>query len=1307
MRNDIGAAGAVEFGKGLAGLTQLHRFSLGENHIGDVGAAGLVKGLAMLVQLQRLDLGDNQIGDAGASALGKSLKRLTQLQHLNLQENKIGDAGAVELGNGFARLEQLQHLDLGRNQIEDAGAAALGKNLVMLTQLHRLCLEHNLICDAGASALGKSLVMLTQLQHLNLQENKIGDAGAVELGNGFARLAQLKRLSLGGNHIQGPGAAELAKGLTRLDHLQRLDLDTKPQDARGHLRVPAEVESKGWMAVIKFLKKLEDQNAGNMSVIRVILAGDSQQGKTSLRLALTDPRGLTHPIAVDNRTIAVDEGTWNAGSFTVHFWDLAGQEAYRAAQSIIASGDRSIYLLVYSPLVHLTAEVIFQQCLMPWLNLMYSVSPGARVYLVSTHLETPGQGYSASCWKQHVSQIADQVMARVMSTVKVLEGLCQKEIHSLTKKKELLQHCQTGFQMSSDASDSKRRRIGSGHRTSASSEPYYSKPGPANNCSEIQAVNDRLQIIQDASGGPKKFQILTKEVVLLDSVEGDGSSVLMFAEQLRTLIPSLPFMNYPIPKGWERLLEECKSLSTLRKQKLLANPLMELRPRDWGLSEESASDGLRFWNDLGFVRFYKGMLVLEVQWLVDIVRPLLHHDLKNVIQALCAEDPVSDNDRAVVDIRMGFECFKDKLQLLDWAEQLEEMMVLNVPLLDFLSPWSLMSHKERQAALDFLEKCHLVVQSKRPGSQSSEWMVVSRAARMKRGPVDCVEQRFKGPAVKYTTDCVIPLPPDLFSTFCAVLIQQFRTEQLLIQRVKSDYVFLSWGPEHEKSEILAFIEGNNTVILRALSMGLLIEMIQIWNDVANTRYPGSVLQCLVVFKFEKDFWSWELNDSVDSLLDILTTPGRETEPANKTVRLRDKFERKIDVQDIFSDEAFSADFEFSIADVNRQTANGGSSHVEAHQGGHGCDPMAKVFHSIFPNIDQLKFSMLEFSNLELLFRAPSVYRFDPPILFPDLNRDSKCLLASTVLHWSGHMAPVPKVSEYALTAPNQHIQVLDGLCSLISKKGITSIELVFLNMCSSYNHGSTLSRAGVPYVVCWKTSCRDEACQTFSTAFYRCLVHTGSHGSAFKEACQELVSKFCPGDPEVQNRNVGIPCLLWNDDRGVDKQWTSEQGLQGEKAWTPDWIDQALRGWREPVGEKDKGAHAGKCEKACLVAMGFSTQMPDGSGEFSVSNGGMCERGFLSEAALRVLGVGEYEELWGARGKVVSALGASNAPPVEKVREAAGNLKKAIDYRNDSIEYHKRKPQTDKRRAEVERHEEVVRVMKQTWDALNKALMGL
>jgi hypothetical protein len=60
-----------------------------------------------------------------------------------------------------------------------------------------------------------------------------------------------------------------------------------------------------------------------------------------------------------------------------------------------------------------------------------------------------------------------------------------------------------------------------------------------------------------------------------------------------------------------------------------------------------------------------------------------------------------------------------------------------------------------------------------------------------------------------------------------------------------------------------------------------------------------------------------------------------------------------------------------------------------------------------------------------------------------------------------------------------------------------NLELVFLNGCSSHALGEAVHEAGIPNVVCWETSCNDEAAQIFSTAFYK---HLQEHGKGYAQA---------------------------------------------------------------------------------------------------------------------------------------------------------------------------------------------------------------
>ena len=64
------------------------------------------------------------------------------------------------------------------------------------------------------------------------------------------------------------------------------------------------------------------------------------------------------------------------------------------------------------------------------------------------------------------------------------------------------------------------------------------------------------------------------------------------------------------------------------------------------------------------------------------------------------------------------------------------------------------------------------------------------------------------------------------------------------------------------------------------------------------------------------------------------------------------------------------------------------------------------------------------------------------------------------------------------------------------------LELVFLNGCESEALGQAVRRAGIPYVVCWRTLVENGAARPFSEAFFSAYAQ---HGCDAAEAFEQVV----------------------------------------------------------------------------------------------------------------------------------------------------------------------------------------------------------
>lgn len=77
------------------------------------------------------------------------------------------------------------------------------------------------------------------------------------------------------------------------------------------------------------------------------------------------------------------------------------------------------------------------------------------------------------------------------------------------------------------------------------------------------------------------------------------------------------------------------------------------------------------------------------------------------------------------------------------------------------------------------------------------------------------------------------------------------------------------------------------------------------------------------------------------------------------------------------------------------------------------------------------------------------------------------------------------------------------------------LKVVVLNACNTFELGYEIHRAGVPYVISWRTLVENAACSAFSAGFYHALAKGDSIGDCFAAGVLQMRAMRCTvGDPE-------------------------------------------------------------------------------------------------------------------------------------------------------------------------------------------------
>ena len=177
-------------------------------------------------------------------------------------------------------------------------------------------------------------------------------------------------------------------------------------------------------------------------MLRLLIIGMGEAGKTCLKRALMSDQGLSDEIALDDRTIAIDtHPSWKPGGDELDFtvWDFAGQPGYQTGHSPFLS-ERCLSMLVFRPDQGASAEAIFEEWVAPWLELLYAHSPGAHVLLVCTRWLSPPAGEKLEAYHGRIREICGRVSELTHARVKTCNEATKEEVRRLRDKAAKLEH---------------------------------------------------------------------------------------------------------------------------------------------------------------------------------------------------------------------------------------------------------------------------------------------------------------------------------------------------------------------------------------------------------------------------------------------------------------------------------------------------------------------------------------------------------------------------------------------------------------------------------------------------------------------------------------------------------------------------------------------------------------------------------------------------------------------------------------------------------------------------------------------------
>jgi GTPase SAR1 family protein len=500
----------------------------------------------------------------------------------------------------------------------------------------------------------------------------------------------LNRLLQSGNEISVAAACRLvACIILNSPKLTMLYLDPEPSACVRHAAwrseglplPPSDVVAKGWTVVLEFLR------AGPtvpVHELRLMLIGDGEAGKTSLKCAfVAKPHHKAKWIEKDDRTVGMVISKISfvrAGepSIKCQLCDFAGQAIYYFSHTLHFTR-RCLYVLMWTSHkfsgtesqvpVELTLDEIVSP-LKRWLQLLAANVPEASVLLVGTHCRVEPEKFESM--RPLVEMNVHDEMERLRDIAEVegaatREVLKQQQALAKTLRDQILSELSgSGLQLTVP------RRLQLADVEKFDKELKETAPRSKRGLrvkstlllrtvKQLTRTQERLRRIHgvydgsvpEASAPLASLKLVNQRSFAVDSIEGVGVAELLEAIEATCRDSHvLPFMGEAVPLSWLQVADALQeqeqrlqpqqqvALNSIRNcvislsdaVKKVRALLQTLPDADTGLArrldDEGVRSSLKFWSLLGRMFVYEEYFLLDPRFLVDLLKPLVHHNVK-------------------------------------------------------------------------------------------------------------------------------------------------------------------------------------------------------------------------------------------------------------------------------------------------------------------------------------------------------------------------------------------------------------------------------------------------------------------------------------------------------------------------------------------------------------------------------------------------------------------------------------------------------------------------------------------------------
>lgn len=319
----------------LKELLHLQHLFLNDNNISNIAPLG------KLTNLITVDISDNLCTDIDV------VRNLYQLKHLKLNNNK-----KVKNYDVLKELPSLEDLSISKNSISDFSVVN------NLQNLKKINISHNKIKDflITKSLLGLNWLNLSNnnienideikkilnLNYLDLSHNKINDINCLQ------NLKYIKSLYVTNNQISDiKGILHLIRGgvPVKWNWFTENSICVKNNP---FVIPPIEIVKQGNEAILRYFEEKERSGKDYLYEAKVLLVGEGNVGKTTLRTKLEDAEADMPPAYARTPGIEIHRIPFqhlDERNFFLNVWDFGGQDIYHNTHHFFLT-KRSLYVLV-------------------------------------------------------------------------------------------------------------------------------------------------------------------------------------------------------------------------------------------------------------------------------------------------------------------------------------------------------------------------------------------------------------------------------------------------------------------------------------------------------------------------------------------------------------------------------------------------------------------------------------------------------------------------------------------------------------------------------------------------------------------------------------------------------------------------------------------------------------------------------------------------------------------------------------------------------------------------------------------------